>query len=192
MGDELGPSHASGQEGTGRLRRPLRNIARALSSPVRVPLELYTSTRITRLTGFVPIAKTDPDDVFIVGYPKSGNTWFQNLVCAILYGIQPEYTPERVIADLVPDVHYERYYRRYYEPTFFKSHHLPRPEYRRVVYLVRDGRDATVSYYNHIQAVEHSRLDLLTMVKTGRDLFPSKWHDHVDAWTATPTTVRRS
>ena len=29
------------------------------------------------------------EDIFIVGYPKSGNTWFQNLVVGAVYGMDP-------------------------------------------------------------------------------------------------------
>lgn len=142
--------------------------------------------KIERRTRLLPIYRTDPEDIFIVGYPKSGNTWMQNLVAGIVFGIDPRLTPDSLIQDLVPDVHAQRWYRRYGTPMFFKTHHLPRPEYRRVIYLVRDGRDAMISYFHFLSAINKSEPDFLKMVSNGGGLFPCRWHEHVEAWTANP------
>jgi hypothetical protein len=88
---------------------------------------------------FVPITQFLPEDIFIVSYPKSGNTWFQNLACGVVYGVDPRLAPSTLVHDLVPDLGYQKYYRRYANPMFFKSHSLPRADFRRVVYLLRDG-----------------------------------------------------
>jgi hypothetical protein len=82
-------------------------------------------------------------------------------------------------------VHFKHHYRRFSNPCFFKSHHLPQPEYRRVVYLVRDGRDAMVSYYHHLTATAGSA-NFHRMVLTGEGLFPGKWHEHVESYLANP------
>src|SRR5438105_2547577 len=89
--------------------------------------------------GFVPISEFSPDDIFIVGYPKSGNTWFQNLVGGVVYGVDPKLSPIALVQELVPDASSRKYFRRNATPMFFKSHSLPCREYRRVVYLLRDG-----------------------------------------------------
>jgi hypothetical protein len=135
--------------------------------------------------GWQATAETEPADVFLVAYPKSGITWLQCLVAGAIYGVDPERTPDRLIQDLVPDIHYKASYKRYRSPMFFKSHHLPRPEYRRVVYLVRDGRDVMVSYWHHLRALGRADLDLAEVV-AAKDLFPCKWHEHVEQWTANP------
>ena len=137
-------------------------------------------------SGYSPISQFDPQDVFIVGYPKSGNTWFQNLVAGIVYGIDPKMSPPALVDDVVPDVHYSQFYRRYSTPMYFKSHALPQPDYRRVVYLIRDGRDAMVSYHRYRESVEKEKLDFLEFVTTGKMLFPCKWHEHVLAWEQNP------
>jgi len=145
---------------------------------------------IQRRTGLSPIDRTDPNDVFIVGYPKSGNTWMQNLVAGVAFGIDPHLTSDELINDLVLDVHYRAFYRRYATPTFFKSHHLPRPEYRRVVYLLRDGRDTMVSYIHYLSAIKGSEPDFFKMVALGEGLFPCRWHEHVEAWMQNPYQSR--
>jgi hypothetical protein len=94
--------------------------------------------------------------------------------------------PPALVQELVPDVHARPYYQRYGTPTFFKSHHLPRPEYRRVVYLLRDGRDVMVSYFHHLVALKGEGIDFSALVQSGQDLFPCKWHKHVEAWLANP------
>ncbi len=132
--------------------------------------------------GYFPMGQFEPEDTFIVGYPKSGNTWAQRLIAGVVYGIIPEYAPAYLVAeDLVPDVHFNRPYRRHSGTMLFKSHHLPRPEYRRVIYLLRDGRDAMVSYKHHLKMK-----DLRPMVDGSIELFPSRWHEHVEQWMANP------
>jgi hypothetical protein len=46
---------------------------------------------IRRLTYLVPNHELDPSDVFIVGYMKSGTTWFRNLTAGVVYGLNSEY-----------------------------------------------------------------------------------------------------
>ena len=131
------------------------------------------------------ISDSDPADIFVAGYPKSGNTWVQYLLAGAIFGSDARVVPDIVIQDLVPDVHYREYYRRYLTPTFFKTHELPQPRHRRVVYLVRDGRDVMVSYFHHLTALGKS-LDMGRIVATGEGLFPCRWHEHVEAWAANP------
>src|SRR5215216_162223 len=137
-------------------------------------------------TDLMPITQFSDKDVFIAGYPKSGNTWFQNLITGIYFGINPELAPDTLIQELVPDIHFKKYYRRFKTPMFFKTHNLPRPEYKRVIYLVRDGRDVMVSYYHYQMAIMNEKIDLMTMVRDGKGLFPGKWHEHVQAWDDNP------
>src|ERR1700756_1998538 len=136
--------------------------------------------------GCTPITEFDPNDVFVVGYPKSGNTWFQELVAGAIFGVIPEFAPPGLVQDLVPDIHATPWYKRHASPMFFKSHALPCAAYRRVVYLLRDGRDAMVSYLHYLEAMERKRLDFLELVASDRAISPCKWHKHVQAWLANP------
>lgn len=137
--------------------------------------------------GFLPMGTSYKDnDVFIIGFPKSGHTWCQNLVGEALYGFTTEPTPGPLLQDLVPDIHYRTCYKRYRSPMFFKAHALPAPEFRKVVYLLRDGRDAMVSYWHFLKAMEHKEIDFLHLVNTGEGVFPCKWHDHIRQWRSNP------
>ena len=149
----------------------------------RVSLRRFLGLKRDKIPrGYTEINEFLPQDVFIVGYPKSGNTWFQHLISGVVHGVDARLSPPLLANDLVPDVHYNTFYRRYSTPMFFKSHHLPRPDYRRVVYLLRDGRDAMVSYLHFLESTQRRKLDFMELVTTGATHIPCKWHQHVDSW----------
>jgi len=131
------------------------------------------------------ISDFEPEDIFIAGYPKSGNTWLQCLLAGVIFGIDVRLTPDSLVQTLVPDTHYQQFYKRFVTPTFFKTHSLPEPKYRRVIYLARDGRDVMVSYFHFLSALGNAP-DFLKLVTTGEGLFPCQWHEHVEAWMANP------
>lgn len=139
-----------------------------------------------RAAGHTPIDQFSDSDIFLVGFPKSGNTWMQNLVAGVLYGMDTNFLTDKLTQMLVPNVHGTDYYKRVAELTCFKSHHLPRPEYRRVVYLVRDGRDAMVSYFHMLNAVSSESVNIADMVVDGQGVFPCKWHQHIQQWADNP------
>ena len=142
-------------------------------------------TQILAAAKLQPISETYPGDIFIAGYPRSGNTWMQYLIAGVTLDLNPRFAPDPLVQSLVPDVHATKFYKRFGTPTFFKTHHLPRPEYRRVIYLVRDGRDAIVSYFHFLAALGDAP-DFLKLVTTGERLFPCRWHEHIEAWLANP------
>lgn len=136
--------------------------------------------------GLGPATDLSPEDVFVTGYPKSGNTWFQILVAVILYGIDLREVPFSFVKDMAPDLSARRYFRRNSTPMYFKSHALPCPEYRRVVYLVRDGRDVMVSYKHYREVLDKRQYNFLDFVSADRPLWPCHWSEHVEAWEKNP------
>lgn len=144
--------------------------------------------KIRSVAGLIPKAEVHDEDIFIIGFQKSGTNWFRNLVAGAIYGADPEFTPYALLRDLIPNrVPKAPYYKRYATPTFFKVHDLPRPEYKRVVYILRDGRDVMVSYYHHLQTVREAAIDFLSVVQADRNVTSGvKWHKHVETWLSNP------
>lgn len=124
-------------------------------------------------------------DVFIAGYPKSGNTWVQLLAACLVHDLDPQTTPDTLVQELVPDVHYKKHYRRSHAPMLFKTHSLPRPEYRRVINIVRDGRDVICSFSHFAEALG-SRVELDQLIDHGGAIGFGTWQDHVAAWMRNP------
>jgi hypothetical protein len=155
----------------------------------RVARMIYSRNEETQArwpSGMTAMGQFNADDLFIIGFPKSGHTWCQNLVAEAVYGFTAEVISNPLVNDLVPDIHFHECYRRYRSPMFFKAHSLPQREFRRVIYLMRDGRDAMVSYLHFLEAMEKRKVDFLSLVRTGEGLFPCKWHEHVLQWKANP------
>ena len=90
-----------------------------------------------------------PDDIFLISYPKSGNTWTRFLAANLRYpDVSIDFgNIERLVPDLY--VNNEVKLREVPSPRILKTHDAFQPEYRRVLFIVRDPRDVAVSYYHH-------------------------------------------
>lgn len=159
--------------------KPLSKLHRSLIRP-------SVDRVLQKELGLIPVAQTEPNDVFIVGYPKSGHTWFQNLGAGLLYGVSVEAATDVLIQELVPDLQGRGYYKRYSPVMMFKTHDLPKPEYKRVIYLIRDGRDVLVSYLKYIQNHTGKEVDAIAAARTGEGLNNQRWQDHIEQWMANP------
>lgn len=126
------------------------------------------------------------DDVLIVSYPKSGNTWARFLVGNLA-------DPDAAIGfrDLerrLPNIYQsDGKLRRERRPRILKSHEYFDPRYRKVLYFVRDPRDVAVSYYHF-----HVKIRLIDdgypmdryvsrFVAGDLDAFGS-WQENVGSW----------
>lgn len=163
------------------LQRSKNIINRLLNRQVRLD-KAKELTKIAEQVRLTPIGHYQPEDIFIAGYPKSGNTWMQTIMASLLFGLDVRQVPVRLMSDLVPEV-YDEFYRRYLTPTYFKTHDLPDPLYRRVIHLVRDGRDAMASYYHYLQARGYSPTWDDLVANGG---FRGLWHDHTEQWLDNP------
>jgi hypothetical protein len=145
---------------------------------------IQKTERILRENKFVPISETEDWDIFIAGFPKSGNTWMQNLISGILYGMDSMFLPDSLTQEIVPDVHYKKFYKRFLDFNCFKTHHLPKPKYRRVIFLIRDPKDVLVSYY-HFKKNFYGNADLDKMIYDKKGEF-QEWKTHTNQWMKNP------
>lgn len=133
--------------------------------------------------------KVFPEDVYIVSYPKSGNTWLRFLVANLLTS-----NNERIgfsqVESLIPDI-YKNNQKDFLStpaPRYIKSHEYFDPRYPKVVYIVRDPRDVAVSYYHYlikIGKIEASvNIDAWISDFIEGKYFPSigTWAENVGSW----------
>lgn len=128
-----------------------------------------------------------PSDTFLVSYPRSGNTWLRFLIGNLLHPSQPMSFLD--LADQVPDIYHarDRHLRRMESLRFLKSHEPYKPEYRRVIYVVRDPRDVLISYY-YYQVKFHRIPENYPIAEFAQRFFDGDldpygpWNEHVGGW----------
>ena len=131
-----------------------------------------------------------PDDIFILSFPKSGNTWTRFLIANLIY---PE-TPadfsniNRLTPD--PEAMSKRELAKMPRPRIIKSHQYFDPRYPRVIYIVRDPRDVMLSMY-HFQRKCRVIEDQFPLEKYATQFIAGKtspygsWGDNVASWLVT-------
>lgn len=129
-------------------------------------------------------AKTRENDIFLVSFPKSGNTWLRFLIGNYLY----DNIDFNNINDLIPDIHVSntKHLDGIKKQRFIKSHFTFNPNYPKVIYIKRNIKDVTISYFYWFK-------------KKNPNLFPSfegffssfindgagpygTWVDHINDW----------
>lgn len=131
-----------------------------------------------------------PDDVFLVSYPRSGNTWVRFLLGNLIYADTAVTFSN--IESRIPEIYFnrDRFLRELPRPRILKSHESFQPHYPRVIYIVRDPRDVAVSYYHHNVKARNipDGYPLSEFVpRFIRGEFDRRfgcWRDHVLSWTA--------
>ncbi|KAK7490647.1 hypothetical protein BaRGS_00018064, partial [Batillaria attramentaria] len=135
-----------------------------------------------------------PNDVIITGYPKTGTHWHHEIINMLIRG-SSEYSKESGMQEFLdmktpekgsnppgsdPRVFF----------THLKFHHLPKQVFEKkvkVVYLLRNPKDAWVSLYNHV----HSHTGIMEYPGTWNQFFSllttfgfcyGDWFDYVLDW----------
>ena len=132
-----------------------------------------------------------PDDLFIVSYPRSGNTWTRFLIANLLHPEEPATFAN--IERLVPDSEAQsnRYLKRIARPRLIKSHQYFDPRYKKVIYIARDPRDVALSNYDFARKYRHIKDDY-PLVSYVSDFVQGRltsadwgtWGENVGSWVA--------
>ena len=129
-----------------------------------------------------------PDDVFLVSYPRSGNTWARFLISNLIYQNEP--TTFANVESRIPEIYFnpDHVMRRLPRPRILKSHECFQPHYPRVVYVARDPRDVAISYFHHNvkwrNIPEDYPMDdfVPRFMAAEFDTRWGSWSDHITSW----------
>lgn len=132
-----------------------------------------------------------PDDTFIVSYPESGNTWMRFLIANLLQP-DPPLTPLDV-ERLVPAVDGQTrgFFKAMPRPRVIRDHGPFNPQYKNVIYIVRDPRDVVISAYNCVVlkgTIADESYPITTFVNEfvrGARSAVGPWGENVASWLAT-------
>ena len=131
-----------------------------------------------------------PDDIFLVSFPKSGNTWSRFLLANLLHPEEPATFAN--IHRLMPDPTgtTNRDFDRMPRPRIIKSHDCFDPRFPRVVYVVRDPRDVAISQYHYHRKLrkigDQSPIEeFVGRFLAGKTCPHGSWGQNVITWLAT-------
>ncbi len=134
--------------------------------------------------------------IWIASYPRSGNTFLRVILNRIfqlkthsIYDDAHDIAADDETAEMVghaplPDGFELQAARASDELYLIKTHELPPNHTDRAIYLIRDGREAVLSYANYRQTYHDPAISVaegLNEITFGLDLFGS-WGAHVRAW----------
>jgi hypothetical protein len=143
-----------------------------------------------RYLGLIPPGRSLqilPDDVFLVSFPKSGNTWTRFLLANLRSPNQPATweNVDRLIPCLIATP--AKDFERTPLPRIIKSHECFDPRYPKVICIVRDPRDVVVSQYHYSRKTRVIPSDLpieafVTRFLAGETCTYASWGQNVLTW----------
>lgn len=121
-----------------------------------------------------------PDDIFIVSYPKSGNTWLRYILAYALKGTERELSFDE-LEDVVSDVYTSKdLIDSKTQGRFIKTHDAYFNYFPKTVYIYRDYRDVLVSFYEYKLALKEYTGNFSDFIRSEEVNKPfGSWKEHV-------------
>ena len=162
----------------------IMNIVRGLVKAAK------NQARRLSLLGYEDSTATTPvhDDLYVVSFPKSGATWMNFLMANIhiLASDSKRHVTFFNVTDFIPDVQANKNIKAEPPLSFpgfrvMKSHAQYNPNYKKVIYIVRDPRDAMASYYVFARQLGLYVGEISTFIRD-EHFGVNAWVDHVKGW----------
>ncbi|CAN2038979.1 Sulfotransferase domain-containing protein [Candidatus Magnetomoraceae bacterium gMMP-15] len=151
-------------------------------------MKTFLSTIISRWRRDAIYPTICTDDIFLVSFPKSGNTWVSfllaNAMCLYAkYNIEinffniQDFIPEFSYNSVIPTSKFKCF------PRIIKSHNEVNTYFNKVLLLIRDPRDVMVSYYFYLRGLKQipkswTFSQIIEHYKYGIDA----WVKHTKGW----------
>ena len=125
------------------------------------------------------------DDLAVVGYPKSGNNLLLFRIVRLRYGHRMEWSDKFRWVQIIGGIPTADCAK----PRLLWTHEAFRPDFPRVVYVVRDPRDVVVSFYHHNQKFYgpsgwSTPFSIFFEQIVNGSVWPGCWERHVESWLA--------
>ena len=132
--------------------------------------------------------RTYPDDTFLTSYTKSGNTWTRFLVASLIHCEEPM-TLVKADEFIPSTTRSHKALKAVPRPRILKSHYPFDPNYRRVIYIVRDPKDVAVSQYHFKIKCKlipdgYPMEEFIASFVRGDATSYGSWGEHVGSWLA--------
>jgi hypothetical protein len=138
--------------------------------------------KISLPVGHALIGDRDGDQ-FLTSFPRSGSTWLRTMLVNIM---MPDANSDPEIFNaVIPGVSITQVpvIRRLPSPRIIHSHTFYRPQIKRVVYTVRDGRDVLISFYHYLvtrRGLTMSFNEWFNLYDSG--VYGHRWDVNVQSW----------
>jgi hypothetical protein len=129
-----------------------------------------------------------PNDIFFGSYPRSGSTWLGFTLFEILTGKEATFEAVHAAFRGIGD-HSQAWRLLPGGGRFLSTHERYRRDYRKALYLVRDGRDVLLSEYAYLKALGRFHGELSEFVGAflrGEVNGFGSWQDQVSSWLNSP------
>ncbi len=121
-------------------------------------------------------------DVFLVGHPKSGNTWLAYMLAIVLTRENSENVTMANVGNFVPNIHFAdtkiAELQNHFSPRIFRNEAPVFADlYPKTIYIIRDPRAVILSYYHHwlhTDRQDHGTIDDFVMEMLS--------HGHIRGW----------
>jgi len=133
-------------------------------------------------------SKMRSDDVWLVSFPKSGNTWVRFILGNLMIDYCKKGTTMNfnTMQNIVPDIYLNKKipldigFSPF--PRIIKSHEKYTKKYKRSIYVIRDPKDAMVSYYHFMKDGHNKNIKNFSEFLKDEKLGIDAWCKNVKSW----------
>lgn len=136
---------------------------------------------INKAAFHLQIKRINPDDTFILSYPKSGNTWVRFIISYMIKGTDQTITFDD-LETIVPEAYRSQdFIDSQKSNRFIKTHDLFFDDYPYIIYIYRDYRDVLVSLYHFQMAWNIFTGSFAQFIRHGLKNLHNHgtWQDHI-------------